>query len=140
MASELGLDDLRDIGISTGKPGTATADAKAGLLTIDDAKLTEMLEADAQAVRGLFSGATTPFAKDIEALTKDLSDTLDGRIESMTKQSKRLTADMTRVDARLEAKEKRLKAQFAAMESAMSASQNQSSWLAGQISSLPSWS
>ena len=139
-ASELGLDDLRDIGISTGKPGTATADAKAGLLTIDDAKLTEMLEADAQAVRSLFSGATTPFAKDIEALTKDLSDTLDGRIESMTKQSKRLSDDMTRADARLEAKEKRLKAQFAAMESAMSASQNQSSWLAGQIASLPSWS
>lgn len=140
LNAELGLDDLRDIGISTGKPGASTADAKAGLLTIDDAKLTEMLEADAQAVRGLFSGATTPFAADIEALTKDLSKTIDSRIESMTKQSKRLTDDMTRVDARLESKEKRLKAQFAAMESAMSASQNQSAWLAGQISSLPSWS
>jgi flagellar hook-associated protein 2 len=99
-----------------------------------------MLEADAQAVRSLFSGAATPFAKDIEALTKDLSDTLDGRIESMAKRSKRLTNDMTRVDARLEAKEKRLKAQFAAMESAMAASQTQSSWLAGQIASLPAWS
>lgn len=140
MASELGLDDLRDIGISTGKPGASTADSKAGLLTIDDAKLTEMLEADAQAVRGLFSSATTPFAKDIEAQTLDLSDTLDSRIESMTKQSKRLSSDMTRVDARLEAKEKRLKAQFAAMEAAMSASQNQGAWLAGQINGLPSWS
>ena len=80
-----------------------------------------------------FSSTTTPFATDIEALTKDLSATLDSRLESMTKQSKRLTDDMTRVDARLEAKEKRLKAQFAAMEAAMSASQNQSAWLAGQI-------
>ena len=47
---------------------------------------------------------------------------------------------MTRVDARLEAKEKRLKAQFAAMEAAMSASQTQGAWLAGQINGLPSWS
>jgi flagellar hook-associated protein 2 len=139
-STELALDSLRDIGISTGKPGASTADAKAGLLSIDDAKLTEMLEADAQAVRGLFSSTTTPFAADLEALTKELSKTLDGRIESMDKQSKRMTADMTRVDARLEAKEKRLKAQFAAMEAAMGASQNQSAWLAGQISSLPSWS
>jgi flagellar hook-associated protein 2 len=138
--AELALDSLRDIGISTGKPGASTADAKAGLLSIDDAKLTEMLEGDAQAVRGLFSATTTPFAADLEALTKELSKSLDGRIESMEKQSKRLTSDMTRVDARLESKEKRLKAQFAAMESAMAASQNQSSWLAGQISGLPSWS
>lgn len=139
LTAELGLDDLRDIGISTGKPGSSAADAKAGLLSIDDAKLTQALEADAQAVRALFSAATTPFAADIEALTKDLGKTLDSRLESMTKQSKRLTDDMTRIDARLESKEKRLKAQFAAMESAMSASQNQSAWLAGQISGLPSW-
>ena len=43
-----------------------------GLLTIDDAKLTERLEADAQAVRELFSSAATPFARDLEALTTDL--------------------------------------------------------------------
>jgi flagellar hook-associated protein 2 len=138
-AVELGLDDLRDIGISTGKAGSSAADAKAGLLSIDDAKLTEMLEADAQAVRNLFSSSTTPFVADIDALTKDLSKTLDSRLDSMDKQSKRLTSDMTRMDQRLEAKEKRLKAQFAAMETAMSQSQTQSAWLAGQINGLPSW-
>jgi flagellar hook-associated protein 2 len=138
--AELALDSLRDIGISSGKAGASTADAKAGLLSIDDKKLTELLEADAQAVRNLFSSTATPFVADLDALTKDLSKTLDSRIDSMEKQSKRLTSDMTRMDARLEAKEKRMKAQFAAMEAAMSQSQTQSAWLAGQISTLPAWS
>jgi flagellar hook-associated protein 2 len=136
---ELQLDSLRDIGISTGKPGASTAGAKAGLLEIDDAKLTAALEADAQAVRNLFGGTATTFAKDIEQLSDDLSDVLDGRIQSTEKQSKRIAADLLRADSRLEAKEKRLKAQFARMEAAMGASQTQQAWLAGQISGLPSW-
>ena len=139
-ANETALDSLRDIGISTGKPGAAITDTKSGLLQIDDAALTAALEADAQGVRNLFSSAATPFAQDIEKLTTDLSKLLDGRVETAEKQSKRLTDDMSRMDIRLAAKEARLKAQFAAMETAMSASQTQMAWLEGQLAGLPSWS
>jgi flagellar hook-associated protein 2 len=137
--AEIGLDSLRDIGISTGKAGAVSADSKAGLLQIDDAALTAALESDTQAVRNLFSGTTTPFARDIEALADDLSEVLDGRIESGDRQSKRIADQMTRVDSRLEAKEKRLKAQFAAMETALSASNTQMAWLQGQLAGLPTW-
>ena len=140
LAGETSLDALRDIGISTGKAGAVSADSKAGLLQIDDAALTTALESDTQAVRNLFSGATTPFSQDIEKLANDLSEVLDGRIQSGDRQSKRLSDEMTRTDSRLAAKEKRLKAQFAAMETALGAAQAQQAWLQGQLAGLPTWS
>jgi flagellar hook-associated protein 2 len=135
------LDDLRDLGISTGKAGTTTEAAKAGLLTLDEDKLTAALEGDAQSVRRLLGGTgATAFAQDIEQLATDLAKSLDGRIDSAGKESKRISDDLTRTDSRLAAKEKRLTAQFAAMEAAMSASQTQMAWLEGQLAGLPSWS
>jgi flagellar hook-associated protein 2 len=135
------LDDLSDIGISTGKAGASADAAKAGLLTLDEAKLTAALESDAQGVRRLLGGAgPAAFAQDVEGLATDLGKMLDGRIDSAGVQSKRIADDLTRTDARLVAKEKRLKAQFAAMEAAMGASQTQMAWLQGQLSGLPSWS
>jgi flagellar hook-associated protein 2 len=135
------LDDLRDIGVSTGKAGASTEASKAGLLTLDEAKLTAALDADAQSVRRLLGG-TGPgaFAQDLEALATDLGKLLDGRIESAGTQSKRIADELTRTDARLAVKEKRLKAQFAAMEAAMGASQSQMAWLQGQLAGLPTWS
>jgi flagellar hook-associated protein 2 len=134
------LDDLRDIGISTGKAGVTSEEAKAGLLTLDEAKLTAALEADAQGVRRLLGGAgSAAFAQDVEALATDLGKMLDARIDSAGAQSKRISNDLTRADMRLAAKEKRLKAQFAAMEAAMGASQTQMAWLQGQLAGLPTW-
>lgn len=136
------LDDLTDIGISTGKPGSSIEQAKGGLLTIDDDKLGAALDTDAEGVRKLL-GATSQsaFAQDLEQLTGDLSKLLDGRIESAGLQSKRIADEMARTDTRLAEKEKRLKAQFAAMEAAMAASQTQMAWLEGQLAGLPtSWS
>lgn len=135
--SDPALDALADIGISTGKPGASSEQAKAGLLTLDEAKLTAALDADVQGVRKLLGGtATAAFAQDLEKLAGDLAGMIDGRIDSAGRESKRLADDLTRTDTRLAAKEKRLKAQFAAMESAMAASQTQMAWLQGQLSSL----
>jgi flagellar hook-associated protein 2 len=134
-----GLDTLREIGISTGKPGSTSADSKAGLLQIDDAALTAALDADVQSVRGLFSGAGTMAAQEFEQLAGDLGKVLDGRISSSDTQSKRLTDQMERMDTRLAAKEKRLKAQFAAMETALGTAQTQMAWLQGQLAGLPTW-
>jgi flagellar hook-associated protein 2 len=135
------LDDLSDIGIAVPKAGQSKDSARAGTLTIDDAKLTDALNADAQGVRALLGGtALTGFAQDIEAMANQLGDVLTSRVDSLGTQSKRLTDEMTRMDTRLAAKEKRMKAQFAAMESALSQSQTQGAWLTGQIAGLPSWS
>jgi flagellar hook-associated protein 2 len=141
IGNSTALDDLRDIGISTGKAGASSEAAKAGLLTLDEEKLTAALESDAQGVRRLLGGTgTAAFAQDVEALAGELGKVLDGRIDSAGTQSRRITDDLTRADARLEAKEKRLKAQFAAMETALNASQTQMAWLQGQLAGLPTWS
>jgi flagellar hook-associated protein 2 len=134
------LDDLSDIGIAVPKAGQSKDSARAGTLTIDDAKLTDALNADAQGVRALLGGtAIAGFAQDIEAMTKQLGDVLDSRVDSLGTQAKRMTDEMTRMDTRLAAKEKRMKAQFAAMEAALNQSQTQGAWLQGQLAGLPTW-
>jgi flagellar hook-associated protein 2 len=134
------LDDLADIGIAVPRAGQSKDSARAGTLTIDDAKLTEALNADAQGVRALLGGtAIAGFAQDIEAMTKQLGDVLDSRVDSLGTQSKRMTDEMTRMDTRLAAKETRMKAQFAAMEAALNQSQTQGAWLQGQLAGLPTW-
>lgn len=138
--SATALDDLSDLGITVPKAGQSKDSARAGTLTLDEAKLMDALNADAQGVRALLGGtATAAFAQDVEALAATLSESLQGRIETTDRQSKRITDEMTRMDTRLAAKEKRLKAQFAGMEAALSRSQTQGAWLAGQLNSLPSW-
>jgi len=101
------LDDLSDIGIAVPKAGQSKDSARAGTLTIDEAKLTDALNADAQGVRALLGGtAIAGFAQDIEAMTRQLGDVLDSRVDSLGTQAKRMTDEMTRMDTRLAAKEK----------------------------------
>jgi flagellar hook-associated protein 2 len=131
------LDDLADIGISSGKPGASTTQAKSGLLTFDETKFAEALTSDPQAVRRLLGGAGTPaFAQDVEKLVDRFGDMIDSRVTTIDKQARRIGDELTRAETRLTAQEKRLKAQFAAMESALSQSQTQQSWLTGQLNAL----
>jgi flagellar hook-associated protein 2 len=131
-----GFDELADIGVAVPKAtGTTSQDAKEGKLAIDDAKLTQALAADprrcATSSRG-FSAGLTPFIKSQTGTTG----VLDMRDKSADAEIKRITAQADLAETRIQAKEKRLKAQFAAMETALLNTQTQSSWLAGQLSSL----
>jgi flagellar hook-associated protein 2 len=131
------LDDLTDIGISSGKAGSTAAQAKSGLLRIDETKLSDALANDSQAVRRLFGGGSaSALAQDVEALVDDLGDTIDARVETINKRDRRITDDLARAETRLEAREKRLKAQFTAMETALGSAQTQQSWLTGQLAAL----
>jgi flagellar hook-associated protein 2 len=131
------MDALADIGISSGKVGSSTTQAKSGTLQLDETKLADALANDPQAVRRLLGGAGTPaFAQDVEKLTGDLGDVIDARVTSIDKQSRRITDDLAATETRLTAREARLKAQFAAMETALSNAQTQQSWLSGQLASL----
>jgi flagellar hook-associated protein 2 len=140
------MDELADLGITTGAIGAGRA-AASGTLQIDDAKLTAKLAADPQAARRLLGGvAGVPgFAQRVEGLVQqqigttdalDSTGTLDARLKGSTDEQKRLSDVMTRTESRLAAKEKRLRAQFAAMEAALQASQTQGAWLSGQLAAL----
>jgi flagellar hook-associated protein 2 len=130
------INDLSDIGITIPKAtGTSSADAKAGKLVVDDAKLTAALNNDFTAVKSFLSG----FSKDVETFVKGQtggSGIIDDRIKSGDRQSKRIQDQIDRTNERIDAREKRLKAQFAAMEAALQNSQTQGAWLSGQIAGL----
>lgn len=134
MRAQIG--DLSAYGISTGAAsGSASfsADAVAGKLRIDDAKLTAALSGDRVALRGALEGlggrvsdAVTPIARD------SITSALDG----VSAERRQLADGMARIDVRLATREKRLRAQFAAMESALAASQAAQAQLAGQLAGL----
>ena len=136
IVSAAGVNDLADLGISVPKAtGSTSADGKAGRLVIDDAKLTQALEADWTAVSGFFE----TFSKDVDKLVKAQtggSGVIDERLKSSNRNLDRLKDQVELTNERLDAKEKRMKAQFAAMESALQASQTQQAWLTGQLAAL----
>ena len=132
-----GINDLGDLGISVPKAtGSSSADAKAGRLVLDDAKLTQALEADWTAVSGFFETFSTSVDTFVKAQTGG-SGVIDERLKSSTRNLDRLKDQVELTNERLDVKEQRMKAQFAAMELALQNSQTQGAWLAGQIAGLP---
>jgi flagellar hook-associated protein 2 len=136
VVTATGINDLGDLGIGIPKAtGTSSADAKAGKLVLDDAKLTAALDSDFTAVKSFLS----TFSKDVETFVKGQtggSGIIDDRIKSGDRQNKRIQDQLDKANERIDAREKRLKAQFAAMEAALQNSQTQGAWLAGQINGL----
>ena len=132
-----GINDLSDLGITIPKStgGAVSADAKAGKLVLDEAKLTAALDGDFTKVKeflGTFSEKVETFVK---AQTGG-NGVIDDRIAGGDRTAKRVQAQIDRQNERLDAREKRLKAQFAAMEVALQNSQTQGAWLSGQIAGL----
>jgi flagellar hook-associated protein 2 len=136
IVAGVGVNDLADLGISVPRAtGSTSADGKAGRLVIDDAKLTQALEADWTVVNGFFEG----FAEKVDTFVKKQtggSGVIDERLKSASRNLDRLQDQVDRTNERLDAKEQRMKAQFAAMEQALQASQTQQAWLTGQLAAL----
>jgi flagellar hook-associated protein 2 len=136
IVAAAGINDLADIGISVPKStGSASADAKAGRLVLDEAKLTQALEADWTAVSGFFAD----FSASVETFVKTQTGgvgVIDERLKSSTRNLDRLKDQVEKANERLDMKEKRMRAQFAAMEKALQNSQTQQSWLTGQLAAL----
>ncbi|MGY1820349.1 flagellar filament capping protein FliD [Geodermatophilus sp. SYSU D00079] len=121
-------------------------------LTFDKAAFSTALAADPAATRTFFSATTgagatarpVGLSAQLEALGKSASDTTTGSLTVLAKGSESVAKDLQeRIadwDVRLALRKETLTRQFTAMETALGTLQNQSSWLAGQISSLPSWS
>jgi flagellar hook-associated protein 2 len=136
MVAAAGINDLADLGISVPKAtGSTSADGKAGRLVIDDAKLTQALQADWTAVSGFFETFSKDVAKLVKAQTGGTG-VIDDRLKGSNRNLDRLKDQVDVTNERLDAKEKRMKAQFAAMESALQSSQTQQAWLTGQLAAL----
>jgi flagellar hook-associated protein 2 len=132
------VDDLGDLGIGVPKAsgGAASAEAKAGRFTIDDAKLTAALDKDWTKVRSFMDAFATKVGDLVDTQSGKTDSLLDQRVAGTTKRNKALADQLVALNKRLDDREKRLKAQFAAMETALQASQSQGNWLAGQINAL----
>jgi flagellar hook-associated protein 2 len=117
-----------------------------GKLVLKEDKLKTALADDPAAVAAAFtagaSATTHGFAERVRAVAKTASDSVDGTITSAikgrTSTIDRLQDNIGAWDLRLELRENTLIRQFTAMETALSRLNSQSTWLAGQISSLPS--
>lgn len=119
------------IGITIGRDGT---------FTFDEAKFTAALAADPAKVQHI----ATTFADRLATAAKATSDQFDGSLTLKIKGQEGLVKDIgTQIeswDRRLELRRASLQATYSALEVTLSNLQSQSSWLSGQLASLPSMS
>ncbi|GAB2873654.1 flagellar filament capping protein FliD [Nocardioides pacificus] len=124
---------------------------RAGKLVFDEAKFKEAYAADPAAVAAQFTkadpdvpGSTNGWAARLEIVSKAASDpttgTVTGAVKGRESTIDRLQNNIDSWDLRLELRRTTLSRQFNALEVALSNMNSQSSWLAGQINSLPSYS
>jgi flagellar hook-associated protein 2 len=163
---QLSTQILSAISSAVGADGSAAAAGlqlnKDGTIAFDSAKFTATLKANPALAQRLFAGtpaslgadgavggnddvaAVTGIAGRLAEIGKNASDTTTGTLTLLAKsedaQAKDIEARIADWDLRLALRKTTLTRQFTAMETALGTLQNQSTWLSGQLSSLPSWS
>ncbi|RZU31240.1 flagellar filament capping protein FliD [Blastococcus saxobsidens] len=139
------------IGLQLTKDGTIAFDAaKFSAALADDPALAQRLGAGGPAgpgpdgVSGNADDVVPGVAQRLLDAAKAASDTTIGTLTLLAEGRDDLAGDLQDKieawDVRLIARRTALTRQFTAMETALSGLQSQSSWLAGQLNSLPSWS
>jgi flagellar hook-associated protein 2 len=143
---------VSDLVAGSGSPGSAGVQlTREGKVSFAKDTFLARLAADPAAVRRALAGpaeaatGTTPargegVAVRVEKLAKQVANVTTGSLALLAKGRDELAADIqVRIDdwdLRLEARREALTRQFSAMETALSSLKQQSSWLAGQLSSL----
>jgi flagellar hook-associated protein 2 len=152
---------LNAVSSAVGDDGSAAAAGlqlkRDGTIVFDSAVFTAKLKADPGLAQRLIAGtpagvaangtavpAVAGIAGRLVDIGKSASDTTTGTLTLLAKsedsQAKDLQARIADWDLRLALRKDTLTRQFTAMETALGTLQNQSTWLAGQLNSLPSWS
>ena len=116
---------------------------RSGKLTFDADKFKSAYAANPASTEALFTAGTqTGVAASLEAMAKKFSNSTDGVVTSLVKGRTSAIDGLNDAiegwDARLALKRSALERQYGALEVALGKLQSQSSWLAGQINSLPS--
>ncbi|WP_148615836.1 flagellar filament capping protein FliD [Nocardioides rubriscoriae] len=122
--------------------GSGLQVARDGTLKLDTAAFEAAYLADPAGVTEKFGNVTDGLAARVAAVAKSSSDSakgtltaaIIGRRDGVT----RLQDSVADWDTRLELRRTTLQRQFTALETALNQMQSQSSWLAGQLGSLPS--
>lgn len=119
---------------------------RSGNLVFDAEKFKAAYTADPSGTAARFTEPMAPstvigFAAKLQDLAKSFSDGVDGTVTNAIKgratQIGRMEDDIADWDVRLEQRRAGLQRQYGALEVALGKLQSQSTWLAGQISSLP---
>ena len=137
--STAGLDGL---GVKVAGTGSGTSpDALAGKLTFDQGAFDAAWAAGPTAVQAkIGSPDASGFGQGFEALLDPITRSGDGLMDQRVGDADReltyIKDSLATIDLRLASKEDRLRKQFTAMESALAASQSQSSSLASALSQL----
>lgn len=119
-----------EVGIVIGRDGT---------FTFDDAKFTAALAADPAKVQKVVAGLAERVA-DVAKKTSDKTDgSLTRKVESQQGMVKDLGDQIASWDLRLASRRAGLQKTYAALEVSLSGLKSQSSWLAGQLASLPTY-
>ncbi len=139
VGNSAAVDELHEIGISTGAASAVSTEKNNGRLVFDQVKFTSAWDGDKASVERLLRGVggMTGYAARMDAIIRPLTDAgglLDTRISSAGGEISRLKDSMGRMDDRLERKELFLRRQFTALETALQRMQTQSVEMA---SSLP---
>jgi flagellar capping protein FliD len=158
--TQLGGQLLDAVSFAVGGRSPATVGielSRDGKITFDKAKFTEVLAADPGLAQRMISGApattdaggdpvpaVTGLADRLLTVAKAASDSATGSLVKLAESRDSMAEDIEeRIEAwdlRLEKRKEMLTRQFTAMETALSSLRNQSTWLAGQINSLPTYS
>ena len=111
-----------------------------GTFTFNEEKFAAAMAADPAKVQRIVSG----IAERVSEVATKASDKIDGsltrKIQDQESFGKGLSSQVEAWDRRLAVRKESLQRTYSALEVTLSGLNAQSSWLAGQISSLPSWS
>ncbi|WP_341923891.1 flagellar filament capping protein FliD [Nocardioides psychrotolerans] len=148
LSGDAGVRALRSAVIDSVFPtdGSSLADLgievdRYGKLTFDSAAFAGAYAADPAGVAEQFTSTGGGFADRVATVTKGASNPSDGTLTAaITGRNSGITRMKTSIDEwdqRLELRRTSLTRQFTALETALNQMTSQSSWLAGQLSSLP---
>ncbi|HEX4672701.1 MAG TPA: flagellar filament capping protein FliD [Solirubrobacteraceae bacterium] len=134
-----GMASMLDIGVSTGAASGSSLpsqNAIAGDLTLDPNALMQALTSNPNGFSAVLKSWSTSFSGIVDTEAQ-VGGTIDSRIQGDNQQISDISSRIQGMQETLNAKQTALQAQFAALEATLSQNQSTASWLASQISALP---
>ena len=132
--------------VSTVSGGTTSAVAagvqttRTGEVAFDAERFTSLLTSDPTRARTLVEGIASRVAEVARAASSASDGTVTVAARRRQDSIRGLNEQVAAWDTRLEMRRATLERQYSALETALGSLQSQSSWLAGQLGGLPSWS